>query len=128
MIYNILSTNGIEYKPQHRVGKHINGSRHIVDIVVNNTLISLKYQQRRGSTEEKVPFECMKLQDAVNSYNYSAAIIVLAGDTGWRWKEYYLSPEFRQKMAILCPDVYIIEHREFQLHLNRIAYTFTLKA
>ena len=100
---------------QVMVGSKRNGGKHYCDIVLNgNELISLKYQRVQGTAEEKIPFEFMKLQHAVNDYGYKSATIVVAGpDKAWKWKEYYLSEEFRADMKSIYPDVRIINHTQF---------------
>ena len=81
-----LTENKIQYRSQINIGAKRNGKRHRVDLIIDNTLVSLKHQQVGGTAEEKVPFEFMKLQHAVEDYNYDNAIIVLSGNTGWTWK------------------------------------------
>ena len=76
-------------------------------------LISLKYQEVSGTAEEKVPFEVMKLQDAIDDYGYESAIIVLCGDNGWSWKEEYLSERFKKRMKLIGPNVNIMSQEEF---------------
>lgn len=105
-----------EFRTQVNVGKKRNGGRHIVDVLLvkNNELVSLKFQRVQGSAEEKVPFEVMKLQHAITDHGYKSATIVLAGpDKAWKWKEYYLSEEFKNDMKKIYPDVRIISHEEF---------------
>lgn len=108
-----LTENKIQYRSQINIGAKRNGKRHRVDLIIDNTLVSLKHQQVGGTAEEKVPFEFMKLQHAVEDYNYDNAIIVLSGNTGWTWKEYYLSDEFKEAMKVLYPDVSIMTHENF---------------
>ena len=100
---------------QVMVGVKRNGGRHYCDIVLNgDELISLKYQRVQGTAEEKIPFEFMKLQHAIDDHGYKSATIVLAGpDKAWKWKDYYLSEEFRAKMGSIYPDVRIINHEQF---------------
>jgi hypothetical protein len=102
-------------RSQVMVGKKRNGGKHYVDILLNdNELISLKYQRVQGTAEEKIPFEFMKLQHAIDDHGYKSATIVLAGpDKAWKWKDYYLSEEFRAKMSSIYPDVRIITHEQF---------------
>lgn len=105
-----------EFKSQVKIGLKRNGGGHVLDILLVNTqeLISLKYQKVEGSTEEKIPFEVMKLQHAIDDYGYKKASIVLAGpDSAWKWKKYYLSEEFQSDMKKLYPDVRIISHNTF---------------
>ena len=102
-------------KSQVWIGKKRNGGKHKCDIVINDDeLISLKYQRVLGTAEEKIPFEFMKLQHAVDDYGYKSATIVVAGpDEGWKWKDYFLSEEFCVKMKSIYPDVRIITHTQF---------------
>ena len=82
------------------------------------TLLRYCYQRRRtyqsedqrvqGTAEEKIPFEFMKLQHAIDDHGYKSATIVVAGpDKAWKWKDYYLSNDFRAKMKSIYPDVRI---------------------
>jgi|TARA_Y100000015_G_scaffold1984_1_gene1962 hypothetical protein len=100
---------------QVMVGTKRNGGKHYCDIVLNeDELISLKYQRVQGTAEEKIPFEFMKLQHAIDDYGYKSATIVVAGpDKAWKWKDYYLSDEFRGKMSSIYPNVRIINHEQF---------------
>jgi hypothetical protein len=100
---------------QVMVGKKRNGGKHYCDIVINgDELISLKYQRVQGTAEEKIPFEFMKLQHAIDDHGYKSATIVVAGpDKAWKWKEYYLSSDFCAKMKSIYPDVRIINHDQF---------------
>jgi hypothetical protein len=100
---------------QVMVGAKRNGGKHYCDIVLNgDELISLKYQRVQGTAEEKIPFEFMKLQHAIDDHGYKSATIVVAGpDKAWKWKDYYLSEEFRAKMGSIYPGVRIITHEQF---------------
>ena len=77
------------------------------------TLISLKYQKVEGTAEEKIPFECYKLQDAIDRYGYKSAIIVLCGNDGWTLKEYYLSDKFTDILKLTAKDVTIMTEEKF---------------
>ena len=96
-------------------GAKRNGGKHYVDILLNgDELVSLKYQRVQGTAEEKIPFEVMKLQHAVDDHGYKSAVIVIAGpDKAWKWKEYYLGNEFQTDMKRIYPDVRIISHQQF---------------
>ena len=120
--------------PQTEVGTQFDtGKKHIVDILlggkahkktkkakrwisehIGGTLLSLKYQKVEGTSEEKIPFEYLKLQDSIDNYEYDSAIIVLCGDDGWTLKEYYLSEKFISKMKLICPDVTITDEENFR--------------
>lgn len=130
-IYNFLTENhNKNFHSQVVIGNKRNGGVHIVDLLFDGeveykrgrktadslhqggTLVSLKHQDVSGTAEEKVPFECMKLQDAIDDYGYNSAILVLNGD-GWTWKEEYLSERFRKRMKLIAPNVTIISHQDF---------------
>ena len=112
LVEQLLNEN-YQYQSQVVIGKKRNGGNHRVDLIIDKTLISLKHQEVKGTAEEKVPFEFMKLQQAVNDYNYDNAIIVLSGESGWTWKKYYLSQEFKEQMNLIYPDVSIMSHEQF---------------
>ena len=124
--------------PQAEVGTQFDtGKKHIVDILlggkaykktkkakrwisehIGGTLLSLKYQKVEGTSEEKIPFEFMKLQNAINKYGYKKALIVLCGDDGWTLKKTYLKEEFISQMKVICPDVSITDEENFRAELT----------
>ena len=124
--------------PQTEVGTQFDtGKKHIVDILLGGkaykktkkakrwisehkggTLLSLKYQDNGGTAEEKVPFECMKLQNAINKYGYKKALIVLCGDNGWTLKKTYLKEQFISQMKVICPNVSITDEDNFRAELT----------
>ena len=89
------------------------GRKTPISLHKGGTLISLKYQKVEGTAEEKIPFECYKLQDAIDTYGYDSAIIVLCGDGGWTLKEYYLSDKFTDKLKLTAKDVTIMTEEKF---------------
>ena len=124
--------------PQAEVGTQFDtGKKHIVDILlggkaykktkkakrwisehIGGILLSLKYQKVEGTSEEKIPFEFMKLQNAINKYGYKKALIVLCGDDGWTLKKTYLKEEFISQMKVICPDVSITDEENFRAELT----------
>ena len=89
------------------------GRKTPISLHKGGTLISLKYQKVEGTAEEKIPFECYKLLDAIDTYGYDSAIIVLCGDGGWTLKEYYLSDKFTDKLKLTAKDVTIMTEEKF---------------
>ena len=124
--------------PQTEVGTQFDtGKKHIVDILlggkaykktkkakrwisehIGGILLSLKYQKVEGTSEEKIPFEFMKLQNAINKYGYKKALIVLCGDNGWTLKKTYLKEEFISQMKVICPNVSITDEDNFRAELT----------
>lgn len=81
-------------------------------------LHSFKYQAIDGTAEEKIPFEFLKLQDAIDKYGYTGGVIVLCGESGWTLKEYYLSEEFRSKMKLIAADVTVMTEETYRQQLT----------
>lgn len=94
MVLPALERGGYVYEKQVNVGTRPNGRAHKVDAIAHkageNILVSLKWQQVGGTTEQKVPFEVMCLADEVCSGNFQKAYVVLGGD-GWTLREFYVS-------------------------------------
>jgi len=65
---------------------------HVVDFVAERggkaVLISTKWQNSRGSAEEKVPWEVLCLNHALRETKYRAAFLVLGGK-GWSLRDYF---------------------------------------
>lgn len=116
-IGTLLESTTWQFKRQVNIGKKRNGGKHYIDyLLYPNTLLSLKYQCVQGTAEEKVPFEIMKLHHACVDCGYDKAILVLAGpDKAWKWKQYYLSEQFRTDMKVIYPTVTILSHQQFVL-------------
>jgi len=86
----------VEYQPFIPVS--ISGGRHIPDKVVETPekiwlLLSKKWQETSGTAEQKVPFEVIKLIDAIQKSNnkFPYAYLILGGE-GWtpHLKDFYL--------------------------------------
>ena len=95
MVLPALKRGGYQVSKQVIVGTRPGGGKHKVDVVAGDkagraVLVSLKWQQTGGTTEQKVPFEVMCLVDAMKTYpgRYQAAYIVLGGN-GWTLREFY---------------------------------------
>jgi len=94
MILPALRKGGYTYETQVKVGVRPGGRNHKVDAVAEKGqtrfLISLKWQQVGGTTEQKVPFEVMCLSDTLAGGQYAKAYLVLGGD-GWKLRDFYIS-------------------------------------
>lgn len=93
MILPALKQGGYAYQTQVRVGQRPGGRTHKVDAVAEKDgkrwLVSVKWQQVGGTTEQKVPFEVMCLSDTVVQGGFVKAYLVLGGE-GWRLREFYV--------------------------------------
>lgn len=79
---------------QTNIGKRLGIGKHVVDIVATRNgrtiLVSLKWQQVGGTTEQKVPFEVISLLYALeNNKNFNDAYLVLGGE-GWTLRQFYV--------------------------------------
>jgi hypothetical protein len=97
MVLPALERGGYEYFRQVDIGQRLGGGKHLVDLVAydpegHGYLISLKWQQTSGTTEQKVPFEAMCLMKAVmlDPERYKKAYLVLGGPA-WTLRDFYTS-------------------------------------
>ena len=96
MVLPALTMGGYSYRKQAHVGERPGGRRHVIDVLATDPqghkyLISLKWQQVSGTTEQKVPFEAICLAEAVRTgkEKYHKAYLVLGGD-GWSLRKFFL--------------------------------------
>jgi hypothetical protein len=90
IVATVLRQSGMHYQEQVTVGKKPDGGRHRVDFVAwrpetpgRKILVSCKVQNWSGSTEEKLPYEVIKLLYTMRENpEYEKAYIILGG-TGW---------------------------------------------
>jgi hypothetical protein len=102
MVLPALERGRYEYRKHVALGNRLGGSgRHLVDAIASKggieVVISLKWQQTRGTAEQKVPFEVMCLADVVKSGGASRAYLVLGGD-GWTLRDFYTSGSLREHL------------------------------
>lgn len=108
--------NNLSIKVQSNVGQRPQGGRHVVDVeLISNDepdkrgLVSCKVQHVSGTTDEKIPFEVVKLIHTMkNDPRYKKAWIVLGG-AGIKpeLKQFYKTelekfiPEMKDKVIIV---------------------------
>ena len=96
MVLPALSMGGYEVKRGVKIGTRFGVSDHKIDALAKDTdsrlhLVSLKWQQTRGTAEQRIPFEIISLVDILTrDKRFSAAHLVLGGD-GWKYKDFYIS-------------------------------------
>jgi len=94
MILPALKRGGYAFQTQVKIGTRPNGRTHRVDAVAEKDgariLVSSKWQQTGGTTEQKIPFEVICLKEEVAGGEFQKAYIVLGGD-GWTLRDYYVS-------------------------------------
>ena len=93
MILPALDRGKYLHQAQVAIGERLGCGRHVVDAVAEKdglqVLVSVKWQQVAGTTEQKVPFEVICLLDAVQNGPYVKAYLVLGGE-GWKLREFYV--------------------------------------
>ena len=112
---HMLSVAGHNVDEQVNIGLRPTGGAHNTDLIVDNTIVSLKYQDVAGTAEEKIPYEQMCLQHACFNYGYDSAIIVLAGP-GWTHRDEYRDGVFDTWMH--TPNVRVLNFEEFLSHFD----------
>lgn len=139
MILPALAHGGYSYKVQVNIGQRLGCGNHFVDAVAEKNgerlLISVKWQQKGGTAEQKVPFEVICLADALAGGSFSKAFLVLggidyaAGDRGsrtpavpgWKLRTFYVSGGLKgrivnaDKVEILTLEGFVVKANEGRL-------------
>lgn len=123
-IASLLAENGYTVLDKKQRNKEIplqrNGRKHLIDIRLGDgRLLSCKFNGKvYGTAEEKIPFECLKLQSAIDDSNGTIreAFIILGGDK-WHNKDWFLSEDF--KKSIHMPNVKIIDEKDINIHFPK---------
>ena len=101
------------FKKQQRVGERFGGRAHKVDWLVEKNgltiLVSDKWQGTSGTAEQKVPFEALCLQKAIDEKLANRAYIVLGGD-GWTLRDFYVK---QLSKYLRMPDVRVMTLESF---------------
>lgn len=104
---------GYEFKKQQRIGQRFGGGAHWIDWLVEKDgkviLVSDKWQGTSGTAEQKVPFEVLCLQEAVDLKKGLRAYLVLGGD-GWKLRDFFVRD---LKKFLKMPDVRIMTLESF---------------
>src|SRR5262245_63802771 len=83
MILPSLERGGYSHRRQVNLGQRLGLGSHRVDVVAEKDgrrmLISLKWQQSKGTIEQKIPFEVICLAEALQA-GYDRAYLVLGGE------------------------------------------------
>jgi len=86
VIAGALRSNSYTFTRQERVGKSLFGGHYIADLVVEwrgmKYVISCKWQQVPGTTEQKVLYEIASLIKVVKEGGFGLAFLVIGGP-GW---------------------------------------------
>lgn len=123
MVLPALKRGGYECREQSTIGRRPGGRPHKVDIAARSSggegiLVSLKWQQVSGTTEQKVPFEVICLAHAlrVRSGDFARAYVVLGGD-GWTLRDFYVGGGLREYLRGI-EDIEILTLEQFIARAN----------
>lgn len=124
MVPKALDCGGYTYKEQEIIGFRPGGGKHKIDLLATSKkgdkfLISLKWQQVRGTTDQKVPYEVICLGEILQNEKgkYKKAYIVIGGN-GWnkKLKEFYLSGGLKKHLN--TDNIIILSFEDFIAHAN----------
>jgi len=108
MIVPAMARGGYTFRRKVKIGHRLGVGRHIVDGLAEKDgrrlLVSLKWQQVPGTTEQKVPFEVISMIEALRAGGFETAYVVLGGQN-WRFKDFYLDRGLDQYIA----DAHLIQ-------------------
>lgn len=122
MILPALHCGGYAYTQQANVGQRLGCGAHKIDVLAGKkgrrVLISLKWQQTSGTTEQKVPFEVICLAEALDR-GYEKAYIVLGGE-GMRanLRQFYTSGGLKPYMNVPWERIDILTLEAFVAKAN----------
>lgn len=127
MVLPVLAKNGYSFQSQVIVGTNLGEGKHRVDVLVETPKgaiipISLKWQQVKGTAEQKVPYEIINLIRAVKASEgrFPYAYLVIGG-TGWSGlKQVYLAHGLREYIRDYSL-VRIVSLEDFIARANRKA-------
>lgn len=92
-IREALKFGGYDFSEQTNIGERLGGGKHRIDFLVNQNGfkigISSKWQQSRGTAEQKLPYEYMCLVRAIEQSHIDKAYLVFGGP-GWTKTDFFL--------------------------------------
>ena len=122
MILPALERGGYHYERQVHIGERLGAGKHMLDILATKEgkqlLISMKWQQVKGTAEQKVPFEVICLIEALDMKKYDAAYLVLGGE-GWTLRDFFCSGGLMRYISDM-DRVHIHTFESFIAHINQV--------
>ena len=131
MIPPSLKRGGYSFERNKKVGERLNGDSHKADyfLTKEEILISLKWQQKGGTAEQKIPYEVLCLGKAILDGKAKKAYLILGGQDkrdkqeGWTHRtfytsgelENYLHPNYTRLVKIMMPEEFIVLANEHKL-------------
>ena len=128
-----LERIGYRFTKQAVVGEKVNGRKHRVDLLVEDSdgqfLVEMKWQQTSGTAEQKIPFEVINLMHSCQESGFRKAYLVLGGTdqgigsnkSGWTLRQWYLDRglaeyiNYEAFVEITTPESFIARANSGQL-------------
>jgi hypothetical protein len=123
MVLPALNRGGYLSRKQVTIGQRLGCGAHKVDVIAEKSgrsvLISLKWQQSKGTTEQKVPFEAICLAEALGE-QFDKAYIVLGGE-GMKGalRQFYTSGGLKPFLSIPWDRIEILTLEGFVARANQ---------
>jgi hypothetical protein len=125
LVVPALEKNGYTVSSQETVGVGLGGGKHRLDTFAisptgDKIIISLKWQEVGGTTDEKVPFEVIKLLDLLTQFpEFARAYIILGGDGMRKRLETYYTDGSLAKWIVGSDRVKCLTLNQFIKACNR---------
>jgi hypothetical protein len=123
MVLPALDRGGYAYTKQATIGERLGCGAHKIDVLAGKhgrrVLISLKWQQSSGTTEQKIPFEVVCLSEALDR-GYDKAYVVLGGE-GMKanLRQFYVTGGLRPFLNVAWDKIEIVTLEAFVAKANQ---------
>ncbi|MFP3257604.1 MAG: PD-(D/E)XK nuclease superfamily protein [Candidatus Nanopusillus acidilobi] len=121
MIASALESNNYKFKKQVYIGQQLFGNRYKADFIVNDKIISLKWQQVPGTAEQKIIYEIASLIKIIEDSNkeFTKAYLVYGGNGFSQGALNYMQHNMHVKLLIHGNYVFIESLNDFIARINQ---------
>jgi hypothetical protein len=121
MIASALEFNNYKFKKQVFIGQQLFGNRYKADFIVNDKIISLKWQQVPGTAEQKLIYEIASLIKIIEDSNkeFTKAYLVYGGNGFSQGALNYMQHNMHVKLLIHGNYVFIESLNDFIARINQ---------
>ena len=121
MIASALEFNNYKFKKQVFIGQQLFGNRYKADFIVNDKIISLKWQQVPGTAEQKLIYEIASLIKIIEESKgkFTKAYIVYGGNGFSQGALNYMQHNMHVNLLIHGDLVFIESLNDFIARINQ---------